>query len=115
VQEGLQEIKMDVILYLGSLESLEFQLKIGLAKSKNRDNFSSLFCRNYNMCIRMNAVTKINFKDVLKAKGNRSLIFTATFFLGKKSSQKSQDGRILSAHKASAGPVRRHSSPPRTN
>jgi hypothetical protein len=42
------------------------------------------------------------------------LSFIATFFLGKKSSQKSQDGGILSAHKAGAGPVRRHSSPPKT-
>jgi hypothetical protein len=40
----------------------------------------------------MNARTKIIFKDVLWAKVNRVAIFVATFFLGKKSSQKSQDG-----------------------
>ncbi len=66
------------------------------------------------MSIRMNARNKINYKDFLGASGNRSINFTATFFLSKKSSQKSQDGRILSAHKAWAGPVRRHSSPPQT-
>jgi hypothetical protein len=63
----------------------------------------------------MNVRSQINFKYVLMAFGNRLFIFTATFFLDKKSSPKSQDGRILSAHKAYAGPVRRHSSPPRTN
>ena len=58
-------------------------------------------------------VPKLTLK-ILWATGNRVTIFIATFFLGKKSSQKSQDGGILSAHKAFAGPVRRHSSPPRT-
>ncbi len=38
------------------------------------------------MSIRINARTKINFKDVLRATGNRFHIFTATFFLDKKSS-----------------------------
>jgi hypothetical protein len=41
----------------------------------------------------------------------QSSVLIATFFLDKKSSQKSQDGGILSTHKAGAGPVRRHSSP----
>jgi hypothetical protein len=64
------------------------------------------------MVIQFNAPTKINFKDVLDDKKYPFLILTATFFLGKKSSQKSQDGRNLSTLKAGAGPVRRHSSPP---
>ena len=64
--------------------------------------------------IRMNASKKIHPKDFLEASWNRSINFTATFFLSKKSSQKSQDGRNLSSHKACAGPVCRHSSPPRT-
>jgi hypothetical protein len=68
-----------------------------------------------NMCIGMNARTKINFKDVLKDIKNRYFIFTATFFLSKKSSQKSQDGGILSTHKAKAGPVRRPSFPRQKN
>jgi len=55
------------------------------------------------MSIRKIARSKINFKDVLVATGNRILIFTATFFLDKKSSQKSQDGGILSTRKAGAG------------
>ncbi len=59
------------------------------------------------MSIRKIVRTKINFKDVLIPTGNRILIFTATFFLDKKSSQKSQDGGILSTRKAGAGPVRR--------
>ena len=49
------------------------------------------------------------------ASGYRFIFFTATFFLDKKSSQKNQDGGILSTPKAGAGPVRRHSSPPLTN
>jgi hypothetical protein len=40
---------------------------------------------------------KINIKDVLRALGDRSFIFTATFFLSKKSSQSrklsGQDGQ----------------------
>jgi len=51
-------------------------------------------------------------KNILLAEINQYLYFTATFFLDKKSSQKSQVGGILSARKAGAGPVRRHSSPP---
>ncbi len=34
-------------------------------------------------------------------------VYIVTFFLDKKSNQKSQDGGILSAHKANADPVRR--------
>jgi hypothetical protein len=34
--------------------------------------------------------------------------YVVTFFLDKKSNQKSQDGGILSAREAKAGPVRRH-------
>ena len=55
------------------------------------------------MSIRKIARTKINLEDILIATGNRILIFTATFFLDKKSSQKSQDGGILSTRKAGAG------------
>jgi hypothetical protein len=55
----------------------------------------------------MNVLTKIYFKNVLDDFENRSFIFTATFFLSKKSSQKSQDGGNLSTHKAGAGPVSR--------
>ncbi len=40
-------------------------------------------------------------------------VYIVTFFLDKKSNQKSQDGGILSEHKAKAGPVRRR--PPRVN
>jgi len=55
------------------------------------------------MSIRKIARTKINLEDILIATGNQILIFTATFFLDKKSSQKSQDGGILSTRKAGAG------------
>jgi hypothetical protein len=44
---------------------------------------------------------------ILKAMAKIIVLFKATFFLDKKSSQKSQDGGILSTHKAEAGPVRR--------
>jgi hypothetical protein len=37
--------------------------------------------------------------------------YIATFFLDKKSGQKSQDGGILSTHKDMAGPVLRRSCP----
>ena len=74
-----------------------------------------LFPKKPFMNFRLNLSTNINFNYVLRPYLNRYLIFTATFFLDKKSSQKSQDGGILSAHKANAGPVRRHSSPPLTN
>jgi hypothetical protein len=41
----------------------------------------------------MNIRNKILDKYFLGASGNRSIDFTATFFLSKKSSQKSQDGQ----------------------
>jgi hypothetical protein len=49
------------------------------------------------MCIRLNAPTKIYFKNVLDDIANRFLFFIATFFLSKKSSQSrklsGQDGQ----------------------
>jgi hypothetical protein len=57
-------------------------------------------------------IPKLTLKMFLRINKISSSIFTATFFLSKKSSQKSQDGGILSTHKAGAGPVRRHSFPP---
>jgi len=75
------------------------------------------------MSIRINARTKINFKDV-RATGNRILIFTATFFLDKKS----QDGLLHNlaiktpvlipyprARTVPASAADRRCSPPRTN